>query len=125
MSNNTNQKMDTTSKRRNPDLFRAAKENNIEEMADALEEGETLSDHRPDMLNMTPIHVACIYSSNKFLAAASNHETFDPWVRDDNLRLAFDHASAKKNKVAMNLLHAKMYPADWDKQGEVIEFPQP
>lgn len=59
---------------------------------------------------MTPIHIACIYRSNDFLAAAAEHPSFDPWIRDRNGRLACDHAVAHANKVAHDLLVDRMYP---------------
>lgn len=91
-----------------PDIFRAAAENDISELVSALQEGQLLSEQRVDLLNMTPLHVACINWSNDFLAAASQHHSFDPWIRDDNLRTPFDHASARRNRPAQKTLLAFM-----------------
>lgn len=92
-----------------PDIFRAAINNDIAELMDALAEGQSLSERRSVFLNRTPVHVAAGRSSNDFLAVACNHETFDPWLRDDNNRTAFDHADAYANDRGKTLLFDKMY----------------
>ena len=102
--NNTAEKMDTGESRRPPDIFRAARNNDIAELARALGDGQLLSDQKADLVNMTPVHVACLNTSNDFLAAAAQHHSFDPWIRDDNLRTPFDHASARNNRRAQRIL---------------------
>ena len=87
-----------------PDIFKAAYENDIYELARALDVGQRLTDRRKDLSGMTPVHVACLSSSNAFLAACVWHNSFDPWLRDDNLRTPFDHASARCNIRAQELL---------------------
>lgn len=87
-----------------PDIFRAALENDVGELISALSDGQLLSEQRSALLNMTPLHVACINASNDFLSAAAQHNSFDPWIRDDNLRTPFDHASARKNRQAQRTL---------------------
>ena len=96
--------MDTGESERLPDIFRAAQENDIVELARAIEAGQLLSEQRRDLLNMTPVHIACLSASNDFLAAAAQHFSFDPWIRDDNQRTPFDHASARRNKKAQEIL---------------------
>jgi len=96
--------------RRMPDIFHAAEKNDVDELKEALEQGQRLDARQPKLLNMTPLHVACIRSSNAFLEVAIQHGSCDPWLRDDNLRVAFDHAAARNNKVAMQLTLDAMYP---------------
>jgi ankyrin repeat protein len=93
-----------------PDIFHAAKYNDVGELANALVAGQGLNQIDAEGLGMTPMHVACIFSSNAFIAIAVNDKSFDPWIRDINLRVAFDHASAKNNISAMRLIYPKMYP---------------
>ncbi|WP_373354492.1 hypothetical protein [Pseudoroseicyclus sp. CXY001] len=91
-----------------PDIFRAAVENDIGELSRALAEGQTLDQVSTNRLHMTPLHLACIHSSNDFLLAASRHKSFDPWARDDNMRTPWDHAAAKRNLEAQSLLLSVM-----------------
>lgn len=92
-----------------PDIFHAAEHNDVEELMAALSTGQTLSDQSSMRLNMTPVHIAAAKHSNDFLAAAQHEESFDPWIRDDNLRVAHDHAMAFNNQEGMRILHARMY----------------
>jgi ankyrin repeat protein len=94
-----------------PDIFRAAENDDIAELYEALVEGQRLDERKDELLHMTPLHIACIRSSNDFLKVALYDESCDPWIRDDNLRLAFDHAAARNNKEAMTLLYQIMYPS--------------
>lgn len=98
--NNALIKMDTGEDKRPPDIFRAAQENDLDELARAFADGQLLTEKRKRLVGMTPLHVACLNTSNDFLAAASQHHSFDPWIRDDNLRTPFDHASARCNQRA-------------------------
>jgi ankyrin repeat protein len=105
-----------------PDIFHAAEFNDINELVAALREGQSLNARKASQLNMTPVHVACIHSSNEFLSYALQNVTCDPWIRDDNLRTAFDHASAKSNKKVMQLLFNLMYPVE-PQSAQVLDFP--
>lgn len=93
-----------------PDIFHAADVNDVNEMNAALRDGQRLDEQRSDMLNMTPLHVACIKSSTEFVQAALLEPSCDPWLRDDNLRVAFDHAAARRNQPAMRALLSVMHP---------------
>lgn len=92
------------------DVFEAARTDNVEQLRTALAQGESLDARDVDALNMTPIHIACIFSSNAFLQTAVDESSFDPWIRDANGRVAFDHAWAKNNRTAMRLLFPLMHP---------------
>lgn len=88
---------DLNTKGTDPDLFRAAENDDTEELAAALAMGQSLSTQEPRMM-MTPIHVAAAKHANRFLEAAAQDPTFDPWIRDANKRVAFDHASMFANQ---------------------------
>lgn len=103
-----------------PDIFRAAQNDDVHELNLAIHDGQSLTDRNEYLSNMTPLHVACVHSSNAFLVAASELESFDPWLRDDNLRVPFDHASARSNKEAQRLLFEEMYKG---LTGTVHSFP--
>lgn len=92
-----------------PDIFRAARNNDVAELIAALEDGQSLSTQNPALLMMTPVHVAAARGSNNFLGVAAQHETFDPHIRDANDRVAADHASAYNNVVGLEILTGSMY----------------
>lgn len=104
-----------------PDIFRAARNNDVAELQAALSEGQSLATQDTMFLMMTPVHVAAAEHSNDFLAAAAQHESFDPWIRDDNERVPFDHASAFNNKDGMKILFETMY-ADMKKDESRIDY---
>ncbi|WP_143025708.1 hypothetical protein [Paracoccus isoporae] len=92
-----------------PNTFRAAENNDVEELLAALKDWQSLSDRDARFLNRTPVHIAAAKSSNDFLASASQQESFDPHLRDDNLRTAFDHADAYCNERGKKILFDSMY----------------
>jgi ankyrin repeat protein len=93
------------------DIFHAAKVDDVAELMEALADGQRLDTRLPKQLNMTPLHLACLSASNEFIKVAVDQESCDPWLRDDNARVAFDHAAAFNNKTAMLLTLRAMYPA--------------
>ena len=104
-----------------PDIFHAALHDDPLEMAAAIQHGQTLDDVSADGSNMTPMHIACINKSSKFLNAALTHD-FDPWKRDVNERLPIDHARAQGMKNVQEKLYGMMYPST-DFSVDVIDFP--
>lgn len=105
-----NLKMNSNTADEPPDIFRAAENNDVEELLRALEDGQSLTDRKPDLANVNPVHLACIKSSVEFILVAVQQDSFDPWARDDNMRTAFDHASARNLKKPMEALFEKMHP---------------
>ena len=106
-----------------PNIFRAAANDDPQELALALQDGQSLSEQDPHRLLMTPVHVAASYGSNAFLRAASSHATFDPWIRDANLRRPVEHASAYRNGEAHKILTDAMYADFSDSDGDRVDFP--
>lgn len=92
-------------------IFDAARNDDPAALAVSVENGETLDDIEDTGNMMTPMHVACIMRSEKFLDAAKNYD-FDPWIRDISDRLAIDHARAQGLKPAQQMLLGRMYPSD-------------
>lgn len=82
--------------RKGPDIIRAAVNNDVVELIDALNEGQTLEtlDHET---GLAALHLACMRSSNEFLEEALNRRIVDPWRRDWNSRLPIDHLIIKRN----------------------------
>lgn len=104
-----------------PNIFDAARNNDVVELQAALSAGQSLATQDPALLMMTPVHVAAAERSNDFLAAAAEHETFDPWIRDDNERVAYDHASAFNNQEGMRILFDGMY-SDMQRDESRIDY---
>ncbi len=104
-----------------PDIFRAARENDIQELAAAIQDGQSLDDIQDKQSGMTAMHLACIHHSVDFLHTASQMK-FDPWIRDVNLRLAIDHARAQGLQEAQQAFFEKMYPPGWA-DSPVVDFP--
>lgn len=91
-----------------PDIFRAARTNDVAELLDALAEGQTLNTQEPHMM-MSPLHIAAAERSNDFLEEAVKHESCDSWLRDANQRVAQDHAVAYRNERGSDILIRHMY----------------
>ncbi|MEX0283335.1 MAG: hypothetical protein AB3N23_01860 [Paracoccaceae bacterium] len=96
-------------KRSEPNIFRAAKNDDVGEMLAALNSGQSLSTQDDEILDRTPVHIAATRSSNKFLAAAAQQPSFDPWIRDANDRVAWDDARAFNNEDGMEILFQAMH----------------
>lgn len=92
-----------------PDLFRAAKNDDTLEMSAAIHAGHDVNMTEPNV-GFTPIHLASIHGSENFAEAISQVDGFDPWVRDNNNRLAIDHAVAFNHKRVQEILFRSMYP---------------
>ncbi|SMD04508.1 hypothetical protein [Primorskyibacter flagellatus] len=104
-----------------PNIFNAAQNNDVAELLAALADGQRLDEQSAMFLMMTPVHVAAGRHSNEFLGAASQHESFNPWLRDDNMRVAIDHATATNNVRGHGILHETMY-AVLDDQDHSIDY---
>jgi len=120
---NAKRKPESGHKEPPPDIFHAAVTNNVDELHRALDDGQSLSAQDSFRLDMTPTHLAAGKHSNDFLEAAAKHESFNPWIRDANLRTPFDHARAFNNVDGMKILYDPMYSDLRKPKGEVVEFP--
>lgn len=108
-----------------PSIFRAATNNDVAELALALQDGQTLSDQDPDNLLMTPVHVAALNDSAAFLDAAKDHASFDPWIRDANLRRPIEHASAFRGGDSFRILSNTMFGDLFDLSADEGSTPTP
>jgi hypothetical protein len=108
MSSNIAKHMGTTRKE-GPDIFRAAREDDLYELRAALRDGQSLRVARLET-GLTPIHVAAIRGSVNFLRVAMEHEPQAAWIQDVQLRLPFAHAAVRKDRQSMAYLHNAMYP---------------
>lgn len=101
------QMKDGNTQRNSPDIFRAAKENDLRELDLAIKDGQTLDDISAE--NFTPLHIAAINGCEAFVMAACTLYECDPWKLDRNMRTAFDHASSRTDTKAASALYQKMY----------------
>lgn len=108
---NLSMKPKDNSERYNPDIFRAARNDDPVELADALEVGQSLDTQNRGLYNMTPIHLACAKHSLKFLRVALR-ENFNAWSRDAAGRVSMDYAVAEGLEDVADQLFKKLYPTD-------------
>jgi ankyrin repeat protein len=99
--------------RQPPDIFRAATENNVSELRDALAEGQSLDSRHAEFYLMTPMHLACVKKSRDFLQVALQHE-FNAWSQDSNGRLSMDHAIVNGLEDIADQMLEKLYPTGPD-----------
>ena len=90
-------------------IFDAARNDDPAALSNAIESGQTLNDIEDRGNMMTPMHIACIFRSEKFLDATRNYD-FDPWIRDISDRLSIDHARAQHLTKAQEMLFERLYP---------------
>lgn len=95
----------------NPDIFRAALNDDPIELSDALEVGQSLDTQNRGLNNMTPIHLACSKHSLEFLRVALS-ENFNAWSRDADGRVSMDYAVAEGLEDVADQLFNKLYPTD-------------
>lgn len=96
-----------------PDIFRAASNNDVDELRRALADGQSLDTHHLEFYRMTPMHIACVRKSADFLHEALSHE-FNAWTRDANGRISMDHAIAQSMDDIADGLMKKLYPVGPD-----------
>lgn len=96
-----------------PDIFRAAANDDPDELAAALADGQSLDSHHREFYGMTPMHVACVHKSVNFLGEALQNE-FNAWSRDLNGRLSMDHAVAQGLEDVADELLERLYPTGPD-----------
>lgn len=108
MSGNTAKHMDSTGKEK-PDIFRAAREDDLYELRAALRDGQSLR-MAYTATGLTPVHVAAMRGSVNFLRVAMQHDPQTAWIQDGQLRLPFAHAAVRKDRQSLAYLHNAMYP---------------
>lgn len=100
---------DDGTKKTPPDIFRAAREDDLAELERALAAGQTL-DKAAEDTHLTPVHVAALRGSVSFLEAAMRRAPETAWLQDGQHRTPFDHAAARQDRQSMAYLHNAMYP---------------
>lgn len=108
MPNKIAKKFDVT-KEDPPDIFKAARDDDVYELNLALSDGQSLRDAQATT-HLTPIHVAAMRGSVMFIRAAMEHDPEASWLQDGQLRTPFDHAAARRDRQSMAYLHNAMYP---------------
>ncbi|QAX31066.1 ankyrin repeat domain-containing protein [Leisingera sp. NJS204] len=100
---------DRTLKEEPPDIFKAARDDDLYELRMALEDGQSLRTSQPTTA-LTPIHVAAMRGSVGFLKLAMEKDAGSSWLQDAQLRTPFDHAASRQDRQSMAYLHNAMYP---------------
>ena len=100
---------DDGTKKTPPDIFRAAREDDLDELERALADGQTL-DTAAQGTHLTPVHVAALRGSVAFLEAAMLRAPETAWMQDGQHRTPFDHAAARQDRKSMAHLHNAMHP---------------
>ena len=103
-------KNDSSHKEEPPDIFRAARDDDLYELRMALEDGQSLRSSQPSTA-LTPIHVAAMRGSVAFLKVAMEQDAGSSWLQDAQLRTPFDHAASRRDRQSMAYLHNAMYPS--------------
>ncbi|MBN8913231.1 MAG: hypothetical protein J0H65_14475 [Rhizobiales bacterium] len=96
-------------KRKEPNLFRAARANDVAELSEALSAGKRL-DEADFEDGFTPLHTAAFNGSADYIREALRHHSANPWLRDHQGHLAIDHADARRDYETSKLLYEAMYP---------------
>lgn len=99
---------DDTPNRKTPNLFIAARENDIAHLHDALAAGQRL-DEVDGFNGFTPLHVAAYNGSLDFIREGLKHSSANVWIRDLEERLPIDHADARSDRDAARLFYGAMY----------------
>ena len=92
-----------------PDIFEAARNDDVYELRRALEDGQSLQISKPNTM-LTPLHVAAMRGSASFLKVAMECDPKSSWLQDGQSRTPFDHAAARQDRQSMAYLHKAMYP---------------
>ena len=96
-------------KRDDPNLFVAARDNDVDHLAAGCEAGKRL-DEQDEFSGFTPLHVAALNGSLEFLVEALEHESANVWIRDFDNRLPIDHSDARSERDIGKLFYDRMYP---------------
>jgi len=96
-------------RRKDPNLFTAARANDIVELSEALSAGKQL-DEVDFEDGFTPLHTAAFNGSGDYIREALRHHSANPWMRDHQGYLAIDHADARRDYEISRLLYEAMYP---------------
>lgn len=92
-----------------PDIYVAAREDDVEHMHRALAAGQSLTQQR-EHDKRTPFHWNVVFGEGKveFLAAALEIAPEGVWIRDKNYKRPIELAAQVNNEKAFNLVQATM-----------------
>ena len=91
-----------------PDIFRAAENNDLEELAFALQSGQRL-DHKREPDKMTPVHVAAALGHADFVWVLMEIHPQVAWMRDEMYRRPIEHSNARNDQVSAGYLKDAMF----------------
>ncbi len=95
--------------KRQADIFLAARNNDLQELKLALEQGQRLDIIIPEN-GHTPLHTAALWGHNDFIIAALSHPTANPWARSRRGLLPYAIAADRRDTHIMKLFFDAMYP---------------
>lgn len=96
-------------KRRDVNIFIAARDNDVEQLKLALEQGQRLDAILPRN-GHTPLHTAALWGNEAFIIAALKHESANVWARSRRGLLPYDLAADRRDKHIMKLFYDAMHP---------------
>lgn len=99
---------DDTPRRKDYNLFVAARDNDLAHLREALAAGQRL-DAVDGFNGFTPLHAAAYNGSVDFIREALMHSSANVWIRDLEERLPIDHADARSDRDAARLFYEAMY----------------
>jgi len=107
MSNVAIHKKDNMDKQE-PDIFRAAKNGDLQELQDALDAGQTLQDRKTSQAFMTPVHIAAWCGKEDFVAKACDIDPVPANMLDGYGCFPFDYAFQRGDEKALDVLSSSM-----------------
>ena len=111
MRYNTKMKLGDYENFEGPNIFRAALNDDLYEMALAIQAGQSLAD-QDDVTFQTPLHLAVVRKSYHFIKAAVELDASIVKIRNANNLQPFDIARSRQDHRAMQLLYNAEFP-EW------------
>ena len=107
-----------------PDIFRAALNNDPYELQLALKKGQRLDDLDKSS-GATPLHFASWHGSFEFIVSALQDASVDPWLQDKRGSLALDYATRWREVAIMKELFQAMTGEELEVETHVPLKPPP
>jgi ankyrin repeat protein len=96
-------------KKRTPDLYHAAANDDVEELRAAIALGQRL-DEAPGFNSWTPLHTAAFYGSESFIREALKYGHANVWHYDVYGKIPWDYAVARGDERITKRFFNAMYP---------------